>query len=121
MTPGQTVNGIVDDSFDFDIFRFQAEQGQWFHIEVRGETLEILSVGLYEADGVTPALMRREDTDAVVSSGGTWVDVNNLPNAAWSPAEFSWIAPRAGEFILAVSGANGKVGAYTVTITKVER
>lgn len=122
LTPGQTVNGTVDDSFDFDYFRFQAEQGQWFHVEVLRETLELLSVGLYEADGATPSLMRREDADAIIGSGGPWVDVIDLPNAVWSrPVSFDWIAPRAEDFLLRVSGADGMVGTYSVTITKVER
>ncbi len=121
LTLGQTVNGTIDD-FDLDYFRFQAEQGQWFHVEVLGETLEILSVGLYEADGATPADMRREDVEAIESGGGTFVDIRDLKNAAWSPgAAFDWIAPRAGGFFLTVSGAQGKVGAYTVTITMLER
>ena len=122
LTPGQTVNGTVDDGFDLDYFRFQAEQGQWFHVEVLGETLEILSVGLYEADGATPALMRQEDEDAIINSGGNFVDVFDLKNAAWSPgASFDWIAPHAGEFLLVVSGVHGKVGSYTITITTIER
>ena len=118
LTPGQTVNGTVDDSFDFDYFRFHAEQGQRFHVEVLRETLELPSVGLYEADGVTPALMRREDADTIIGSGGPWVDVIDLPNAVWSrPVSFDWIAPRAEDFLLRVSGADELVGTYSVTIT----
>ncbi len=122
LTLGQTVNGAVDDDFDLDYFRFQAEQGQWFHVEVLGETLEILSVGLYEADGATPARMREEDIHAIVDSGGKWVDIIDLRNLSWSPtASFDWIAPRAGEFFLSVSGPDGRVGIYVVTITMPER
>ena len=122
MALGQTANGTVDDRFDFDYYRFQAEQGQWLQVEVRGETLEIISVGLYEADGATPALMRQEDIEAIVVSGGNLVDVHDLKNAAWPRAvTFDWIAPRAGEFLLVVSGVSESVGVYTVTVTPLDR
>ena len=122
MSLGQTADGTVDDIFDFDYFRFQAEQGQWFRFEVRGDTLELLSVGLYQADGTAPALMRSEDMEAIISGGGAVVDVIDLKNAVWDRAvSFDWIAPRAGEFLLVVSGADGKTGTYAVTITIPER
>ena len=122
LTPGQAVNGTVDDSFDLDYFRFQAEQGQWVHVEVQPGTLEFLNAGLYEADGTTPALMRPEDRDTIVSGGGTHLHVIDLMSAAWSrPVSFDWIAPHAGDFILTVSGADGRVGSYSVTITTPER
>ena len=122
LTPGQTTSGAVDDEFDLDYFRFQAAQGQWVHVEVQIGTLEFLSAGLYEADGTTPALQRPEDMDTIVSNGGTYLHVIDLMSAAWSrTVSFDWVAPHAGEFFLAVSGAHGRVGSYSVTITTPER
>ena len=122
LTLGQTVNGTVDDGFDFDYFRFQVEQGQWVRVMVRGGTLESLTVALYEADGATPALMRREDVDALVSGGGEFVDIIDLRNVSWPQSvSFDWIAPRTGEFLLAVSNIEGLVGSYVATVTAIER
>ena len=122
LAPGQTVNGAVDDGFDFDYFRFQAEQGQWVHVEIGGGTLEFLNVGLYEADGTTPALQRPEDVEIILSGGGAFVDVIALDQARWfENAKFDWISPGTGEFLLTVSGAEGRTGTYTVTVTMPER
>ena len=122
LTLGQTVTGTVDDGFDFDYFRFQVEQGQRVRVMVRGETLESLTVALYEADGATPALMRREDVDAIVSGGGEFVDIIDLRNVSWPQSvSFDWIAPRTGEFLLAVSNIEGLVGSYVATVTAIER
>ena len=122
LTPGQPVQGTVDGSFDLDYFRLQAGQGDRFHFELRGGTLEALTIGLYGAEGRTPAEMREEDAKALIASGGDWVDVIDLPNVAWrSDVSFDWTAPRAGEFLLAVSGGDGSTGSYTVTVTTPER
>ena len=118
ITLGQTVKGTVDGGFDLDYFRLEAVEGQWFHVEALGETLESLTVVLYEADGSTPARMREEDIRSLIDSGGRWVDMIDLKNAAWWPGtSFDWIAPRAGEFYLSVSGAHAKVGDYSLTVT----
>ncbi len=91
-------------------------------MEALGGKLDILNIGLYEADGVTPVLMRGEDIDFVLSSGGTLVNVFDLKYSAWSPgASFDWIAPRAGGLFLTVSGVHGSVGAFADTITTTER
>ena len=96
--------------------------GQWLQVEILGETLELIRVGLYEADGTTPAVMRQEDVDAVFASGGTYADVINLPTAAWPPnVILDWVAPRAGEFLLVVSRVEESVGVYTVTIAALDR
>ena len=66
--------------------------------------------------------MRMADEDAIGSGGNRLVDVIDLPNVAWSRGvSFDWIAPRAGEFFLTVSSAQGMIGAYAVTITTLDR
>ena len=119
---GQTGTGAVDNAFDLDYFRFQAQRGQWVRMVVRGVTLESLTVVLSEADGATPARMRREDAQAIVDDGGEWVDIIDLRNLSWPQvSSFTWVAPRAGEFFLTVSNIEGMVGTYVVTITRIDR
>ena len=121
LNPGQPGTGAVDDAFDLDYFRSQAEQGQWVRIVVRGVTLESLTVVLSEADGATPASMRREDAHAIVDNGVEYVDIIDLRNLSWPQvASFTWVAPRAGEFFLTVSNIEGMVGTYVVTITPLD-
>ena len=48
---GDTIEGEIDSEFDFDVFSFQAEEGQSYRIEVAPVTLEDPLVSLYNSAG----------------------------------------------------------------------
>ena len=119
---GYPIPGVVDSSADFDYFWFRAEQGQKFQVDVQAETLDAFRVEFYHSDGVTLAEMRPEDLAALESGGGEIDPVVDLVQATWSRGlSFPWVAPGAGDYYFIVSGANGSVGAYTLTITPLGR
>ena len=113
----EAVAGAVDSEFDLDYFRFQAEDGQSFRIEVTNGTLESFRIELYMSDGVTPAMMDYDDIVGLVGRGGVWFDIVDLKNLVWGEggASFEWVAPVTGEYYIVVSGAGESVGAYTLT------
>ena len=100
----QVVHGTLDYMFDFDYFRFRAQEGQRYRVNVNHETLRATSVGLYAPDGLTGENRRWKSRDL----------------ATTGPRIF-WTAPSSEEYYLAVHNFGGKVGAYTLTITPVDR
>ena len=91
---GETATGSVDSWLDYDYFRFQAEEGRLYYIDVAGS-----DATLYGPDGVTPAVGRRSQ-----SSGG-------------SETTIMWRAPASDTYYLGVDGPYEGVDDYTVTIT----
>ena len=118
ISAGEVIAGDVDNHFDLDYYRFQAADGQAFHIEVTNGRLESFRVALYLSNGVTPAKMERDDIAAVESRGGQWFDIQDLRNLVWGDRSFlfEWVAPSSGSFNLVVEGANESVGAYAVGV-----
>ena len=102
---GQVVHGTVDDDFDYDYFRFHAVEGKNYRILITGGTLEYFHRHLYTADGVP------HDYGYESWYDGTY--------ASWSEAG-DWTPSSSGTYYLAIDGADGSVGSYTVTITEVE-
>ena len=93
---GADVRGALDDDGDIDYFRFQAEQGEFYQIDVALGTLDDSIVNLYDADG---SLLDSNDDD-----GGT------------SASRLYWKAPSNGVYYVAVTGFYG-VGTYTLTVS----
>ena len=93
---GADVRGALDDDGDIDYFRFQAEQGEFYQIDVALGTLDDSIVNLYDADG---SLLDSNDDD-----GGT------------SASRLYWNAPSNGVYYVAVTGFYG-VGTYTLTVS----
>ena len=101
---GQVVSGRLDYMFDFDYFRFRAEEGQKYRIDVNHETLRPTSVGLYAPNGLT-GVNRHWKSRELVSTGPRIV----------------WTAPSSEEFYLAVHNFGGEIGPYTLAIAPVDR
>ena len=101
---GQVVRGRLDYMFDFDYFRFRADEGQKYRMNVAHETLRPTSVGLYAPNGLT-GVNRHWKSRELVATGPRIV----------------WTAPSSEEFYLAVHNFGGKKGPYTLTITPVDR
>ena len=103
---GETAEGTLDYMFDFDYFKFPAEGGQRYRINVIHPSLRTSSVTMYSRDGTT-RLGRRVDTpesSAEVASG----------------VRILWTARRDGMYHVAVQNFGGKTGSYTLTITPVD-
>ncbi len=101
---GEVVEGALDYNFDFDYFRFRAEEGQRYRIGVNHETLRATSVTLYGPDGQTQEQWEYRWTDSGRASHGP---------------QMRWIAPASGDYYFAVQNFGSKTGQYTFTITPV--
>ena len=99
---GQVVHGTVDDDFDYDYFQFQAVEGKSYRVEIDLGTLEFYHRHLYTAEGVP------HDYEYGFWDDGVW--------AIWTETG-DWTPSSSGTYYLAVDGADGSVGSYTVTIT----
>ena len=97
---GEVAEGSLDYHFDFDYFKFRAEEGQRYVISVNHQTLRPSSLLLYGPDGQTRA---RYLDRARVSAG----------------PQMRWIAPASGDYYFAVQNFSGESGPYTTTITSV--
>ena len=95
---GADVRGALDYDGDIDFFRFQAERGQSYQIDVALGTLDDSIVELYDADG---SLMDSND-----DYGDTLA------------SRLYWNAPSSGERYVAVEGYG--IGTYTLTVSIVD-
>ena len=100
---GEVVRGELDYVFDFDYFRFHAQEGQRYRMNVNHGTLRASSVGLYAPDGV-----HRENWN--------WKSRELVP----SGPQIVWIAPSSDEYYFAIQNFGGEAGSYTLSITPVE-
>ena len=104
LAAGEVVEGVVDDDFDYDYFRFQAVEGREYRVEVTRETLKSLRLRLYTSDGAAPPnRYGNQYRDDSASGGG-----------------FRWVAPSSGQFYVALDGYRDNVGTYTIAITESE-
>ena len=95
---GTEVRGAVDYDGDIDLFRFQAERGQSYQIDVALGTLDDSIVDLYDADG--------SYLDASYDYGDPYA------------SRLYWEAPSSGERYVAVEGYG--TGTYTLTVSLVD-
>ena len=95
---GAGVRGAMDYDGDIDFFRFQAEQGQSYQIDVALGTLDDSIVELYDADG--SLLDTNDDYGDTLAS------------------RLYWNAPSSGERYVAVEGFG--IGTYTLTVSIVD-
>ena len=100
---GEAATGSLDYIFDFDFFKFEAEEGQIYRISVKHETLTHTSVTMYGPDGDTE--LRNRWQGRVMGAEGPLIQ---------------WRAPSSEAYFLAVQNFGGKTGEYTFTITPVE-
>ena len=92
---GADVEGALDYDGDIDYFRFQAEQGQSYQIDVALGTLDDSIVELYDGDGAF--LDTSDDYGDTLAS------------------RLYWNAPSSGERYIAVVGYG--IGTYTLTVS----
>ena len=92
---GAGVRGALDYDGDIDYFRFQAEQGEFYQIDVALGTLDDSIVNLYDGDG-------------------WFLDTNDDYGDTYA-SRLSWEAPSSGERYVAVEGYG--VGTYTLTVS----
>ena len=92
---GADVRGALDYDGDIDYFRFQAEQGEFYQIDVALGTLDDSIVSLYDSDG-------------------WFLDSNDYYEGAYA-SRLYWEAPSSGERYVAVEGYG--IGTYTLTVS----
>ena len=97
-TLSQQNHGTLDYMFDFDYFKFQAEEDQKYSITVNHESLGASSITLYDPDAVK------------------WERWRSRTRGSSGP-RIAWIAPSSDEYYVAVQNFGGKTGDYTLTIT----
>ena len=95
---GEKVTGNIDYETDADYFRFQAEAGQAYQIEVADQTLDYPRVTLYQSDGTTRA---------GGYSGGQW------------GSDIRWRVSDSGVYYLVVVSPQGNIGAYSLTVNAI--
>ncbi len=95
---GETVEGNLDYMFDFDYFRFRAEEGQTYRMTVHHGTLRSTSVTLFA------------DYELAAESWRSRKRTSSGP-------EILWAAPRSGDYHFAVQNFGGKKGTYRVLST----
>ena len=98
---GEVVEGALDYRFDFDHFRFHAQEGQKYRMNVNHESLHFASIALYSADGW------------LTNQNREWISRTRVP----SGPQILWVAPSSGEYYFVVENFGGKSGTYTLRIT----
>ena len=92
---GEGVEEELESEFDVHLFRFTAEAGQTYRIDVTHGTLEDAYVDLLDSDG--------------------WVlEFSDDSDDSLEPQSIVWEAPSAGEFYVEVGGYGA--GSYTLTV-----
>ena len=99
---GQPVDGSLDYEFDLDYFKFSAEDGQGYKVQVDHETLRFSDLTLYASDGFTQ------------------VPLEKKPHRDRHGNRLIWMAPAGETHHLEVKSVQGATGEYTITVTAVE-
>ena len=99
---GEVVEGNLDYMFDFDYFRFRAEAGERYEINVEHATLGLSSAGLFDY------LVREMTTSPAVKV------IRRTP----SGYQVLWIADRSADHYFAVRNFGGWTGPYRLSIDR---
>ena len=97
---GEAVTGAVDFGEDVDVFRFTAQEGKRYQIDVGLGTLPDSWVALEDSED------RR-------------LDYNDDFGVTFA-SRIVWTAPASGDYILVVGGHVGDLGTYTLTVAAIE-
>ncbi len=100
---GEPVQGTLDYFFDFDYFRFRAEEGRKYRMSVSHGTLGAISLGLFRPGG-----------------GLSLVDEWEHRKREADGPEIVWVSHRTHIFYFAVRNFRGETGNYTLTIVPVD-
>ncbi len=103
MGVGESVTGSLDYIFDFDFFRFQAEEGRKYRFSVEHDTLKHSSINLYGPNALNDERER-------------WQGRDNGPDGPL----LLWQAPSSEVYYFAVQDFGGETGDYTLRITPLE-
>ena len=100
ISPDTSTFGTLEDPFDHDYFRFQAQAGQTYHVKLNHPSVPPQPVTIYAGDGVTE-LEKQGYTGGHMK--GTY---------------FPWIAPESGEYFLEFHSPGRQTGDYILTILR---
>lgn len=110
---GEVAEGVLDYHFDFDYFKFRAEEGQRYRIRVDHESLRSSSVRLYGSDGRTHERFVDKWTDE--GDVSYWQNMRLTGTGRLSyGSQMRWTAPSSGDYYLAVHNFGAKSGRYTL-------
>ncbi len=101
LSVGETVGGALDYEYDLDYFKFTAEEGQGYRVNIDYGTVRYLSLDLYASDSFTP-----EPLDKYTQADR---DGHGL----------LWMAREAGTYHLEVKSLFGHTGEYTITVAAI--
>ena len=102
---GEPVDAGLDYTFDVDFFAFQAEEGDFYQIDVALGTLADSVVMLYQAD-------------LSQDQAGLFQITYNDDHGGSAGSRIVWMAPVAGEYYVEVSSPFGDgTGSYTLAVT----
>ena len=93
---GTPVPGAINYQGDVDVFRFTAQEGQFYQIDVELGTLGDSRLDLLDSDG--------------------WTLASNDDFGGSQASRIVWQAPGAGDFYVAVEGWGNSTGSYTLTV-----
>ena len=110
---GEFVQGTIDDDFDYDYFQFQSVEGERYRVVTEPSTLDYHHLHLFAAEGVPHHFDYGFNYE---------FEHQPLDNILWGNQTVigELTAPTSGPFYLAIDGADGSVGSYTITVTPVE-
>ena len=102
---GRTVPGNIDHAFDYDYFSFNARRGEEYYFDFYGESYNLLCADLYQDDGTA------------VSDWTNHCDEGD-PSEFGGAHSIYWMAPKTGEYFLALHGFMERVGDYEFEIAR---
>ncbi len=105
---GEPVDAGLEYTFDVDFFAFQAEEGEFYQIDVALGTLTDSLVTLYQAD-------------LSQDQAGLFQITYNDDHGDSAGSRIVWMAPAAGEYYVEVSSPFGDgTGSYTLAVTSAD-
>ena len=99
---GETVSGGLDYEFDIDYFRFGAEKGQGYTVNLDYGSSHLSDLKLYASDGFTP------------------VPLGKYTLEGRDGYRLVWMATENGTHYLEVKSVFGRTGDYTITVSAVK-
>lgn len=97
---GETLQGSMDYEFDLDYFRFMANEGQEYLLQVDHQTLNDSRVTVYASDAMTQPSSYSSSYSSGPDGGTT----------------YRWKADASSEYFVEVESGSGSLGAYAIVI-----
>ena len=96
ITPGQSIEGVIDYDYDVDVFKLTANAGQSYRIDVSLGTLDDSVLAVNDDDGREVAY--------------------NDDYGDGTASRIIWEAPATGDYYVEVSAFDSATGSYTLTV-----